>query len=503
MEVAVGGSIGASSEPETSSEVVGLTAAMIILAFTFGTLVAMGMPILSAIFGLVAGLSLIGLLANVVTVPSIGPTLATMIGLGVGIDYALFLVSRYRSERADGRPTDEAIAIAVATSGTAIVFAGTTVVIALVTLIVAGIPLVTSLGYSAAFAVLTAVLAAITWLPALFSIAGRHIDSLRLPAFLRPKPKPHGAGAWGAWGRFVTRHPWRCIALTMAILLPLIVPVFSLELGQEDVGATPRSTTERKAYDLMASGFGVGYNGPLIVAVALEPPAKADPEVVQQEKQAKSLQAKLESEQQQGEAEAAELNDQADALEAEQGSLEAQQAALEEQGAALGVERAELERQRDELATRRTLKKQLGELVAEAKPIARRTAKLSAQEAALHARLGALREIKDRIRSRLAQADRPPQRERLERRLARVQSRQAKLRTELSQVRKARNANERGRKRSRGRRARYARRRWRSASRERRWRARPAPPHSRPSRSGRTSSSSNSRRPRPRSRRRT
>ena len=232
---------------------VGLTAAMIILAFTFGTLVAMGMPILSAIFGLVAGLSLIGLLANVVTVPSIGPTLATMIGLGVGIDYALFLVSRYRSERAEGRPTDEAIAIAVATSGTAIVFAGTTVVIALVTLIVAGIPLVTSLGYSAAFAVLTAVLAAITWLPALFSIAGRHIDSLRLPAFLRPKPKPHGAGAWGAWGRFVTKHPWRCIALTMAILLPLIVPVFSLELGQEDVGATPKSTTERKAYDLMAA----------------------------------------------------------------------------------------------------------------------------------------------------------------------------------------------------------------------------------------------------------
>ena len=445
MEVAVGGSIGSElSEPETeSSEVVGLTAAMIILAFTFGTLVAMGMPILSAIFGLVAGLSLIGLLANVVTVPSIGPTLATMIGLGVGIDYALFLVSRYRSERADGRPTDEAIAIAVATSGTAIVFAGTTVVIALVTLIVAGIPLVTSLGYSAAFAVLTAVLAAITWLPALFAIAGRHIDSLRLPAFLRPKPKPHGAGAWGAWGRFVTRHPWRCIALTMAILLPLIVPVFSLELGQEDVGATPKSTTERKAYDLMASGFGVGYNGPLIVAVALEPPAKADPEVVQQEKQAKSLQAKLESEQQQGEAEAAELSDQSDALEAEQGSLEAQQAALEEQGAALGVERAELERQRDELATRRTLKKQLGELVAEAKPIARRTAKLSAQEATLHARLGALREVKGRIRSRLAQADRPRQRKRLERRLARVKSRQAKLRTELSQVRKERKRNER------------------------------------------------------------
>jgi uncharacterized membrane protein YdfJ with MMPL/SSD domain len=445
MEVAAGGSIGSElSEPETeSSEVVGLTVAMVILAFTFGTLVAMGMPIASAIVGLVAGLSLIGLLANVVTVPSIGPTLATMIGLGVGIDYALFLVSRYRSERAEGRPTDEAVAIAVATSGTAILFAGSTVVIALVTLFIAGIPLVTSLGYSAAFAVVTAALAAITWLPALLSIAGRHIDSLRVPAFLRPAAKPPGAGAWAAWGRFVTSHPWRCIALTMAVLLPLIVPVFSLELGQEDVGATPKSTTERKAYDLMASGFGVGYNGPLIVAVAVKPPAKADPEVVQQEKQAKSLQAKLESEQQQGEAEAAELQDEADALEAQQDSLEAEQAALEAQGAALGVERAELERQRDELATRRTLRQQLSELVAGAKPIARRTAKLSAREAALNARLGALREIEQRIRDRLAQADTPRERDRLQRRLARVRSRETQLQAELSRVRGAQSANER------------------------------------------------------------
>ena len=445
MEVAAGGSIGSElSEPATeSSEVVGLTAAMIILAFTFGTLVAMGMPIVSAIFGLLAGLSLIGLLANVAPVPSIAPTLATMIGLGVGIDYALFLVTRYRLERAEGRPTDEAIAMAVATSGTSIVFAGTTVVIALVTLLVAGIPLVTTLGYSSAFAVVTAVLAAITWLPALLAIAGSHVDSLRVPAFLRPAAKPPGSGAWAAWGRFVTTHPWRCIALTMAILLPLIVPVFSLELGQEDVGATPKSTTERKAYDLMASEFGVGYNGPLIVAVELGTPAKESQQVAQQEKQAKNLQAKLESEQQQGEAEEARLNDQADALEAQQASLESQQAALEAEGAALGVERAELERQRDQLATRRTLRRQLSELVAEAKPIARRGAALAAQEAELHARLGALGEVRDRVRHRLARADTPRERDRLERRLAAVRSRRATLQTELSQVRAQRHANER------------------------------------------------------------
>ena len=219
MEVAAGGSIGSElSEPETeSSEVVGLTAAMIILAFTFGTLVAMGMPILSAIFGLLAGLSLIGLLANIAPVPSIGPTLATMIGLGVGIDYALFLVTRYRSERAEGRPTDEAIATAVATSGTAIVFAGTTVVIALVTLFIAGIPLVTTLGYSAAFAVVTAVLASITL------AAGTARDrrpAHRLAASCPPScdrrrsrparvPGPPGAGSSPAIRGFASRSRWR------------------------------------------------------------------------------------------------------------------------------------------------------------------------------------------------------------------------------------------------------------------------------------------------------
>src|SRR5262249_26443024 len=161
MQVAEGGPIGSElSEPASeSSEVIGLIAAMIILAFTFGTIVAMGMPILSAVFGLVVGLSLIGLARPVFTLPTLAPTLATMIGLGVVIDYALFLVSRHRANRKDGMSVNDSIALAVATSGTAIVFAGTTVVIALITLLVAGIPLVTSLGYSSAIAVGTAVLA--------------------------------------------------------------------------------------------------------------------------------------------------------------------------------------------------------------------------------------------------------------------------------------------------------------------------------------------------------
>ena len=431
------------SEPATeSSEVVGLTAAMIILAFTFGTFVAMAVPIVTAVTGLLAGLSLIALLGNLVEVPTIGPTLATMIGLGVGIDYALFLVSRYRAERADGKPTDEAIATATATSGTAIVFAGTTVVIALVTLLVAGIPLVTTLGYASAFAVLTAVAAAITLLPALLGALGDKIDALRLPSFVRPSPKPPGTGAWAAWARFVTTRPWLCVLIAMVILLPLIIPVFSLELGQEDVGATPKSTTERKAYDLMAAGFGVGYNGPLLVAVELGTPAKTSQKVKKQEAQAERLQDKLTSEQAQGEAEQASLTQQGDALEDEQTSLEAQQAALEAEAAGLSVEQEQLELSRDELAQRRTLKAQLEALLADARPIARESAELAAQEAELRARLGALGEVAQRLKHRLENADTPGEVRRLERRLAAVGARQLMVEGELSQVVTLRRANE-------------------------------------------------------------
>ncbi|HEY7121391.1 MAG TPA: MMPL family transporter, partial [Solirubrobacterales bacterium] len=239
MKVAASGQIGSElSEPETeSSELVGLSAALIILALTFGALVAAGMPILSALIGLLMGISLIGLLGHVTTVPTIAPTLGTMIGLGVGIDYALFLVSRYRAEREEGKEIDDAIATAVSTSGTAIVFAGGTVVIALVSLLVAGIPLVTSLGYASAFSVLTAVLAAITLLPAILSAVGRHIDSVRIPSFLRPKKKPPDQGFWGGWANWVTTHPWTAVGLTVLILGILVIPFFSLNLGQADTGA--------------------------------------------------------------------------------------------------------------------------------------------------------------------------------------------------------------------------------------------------------------------------
>ncbi|HEY2600875.1 MAG TPA: MMPL family transporter [Thermoleophilaceae bacterium] len=274
LQVAAGGYLGQKvSKPSTeSSEVVGLTAAVIILLFTFGTVVAMGLPIITAILGLAAGLSIIGLLGQVVDVPTIAPTLATMIGLGVGIDYALFIVTRHKAQMAGGLELNESIARSVATSGGAVTFAGGTVIVALGSLAVAGIPLVSTLGYTAAIAVAVAVLAAITLLPALLAIIGRHIYSLKLPL---PEPKhdarPHG---WARWARFVARHPLPAIIVSVTFLLVLALPARNMHFGQADTGALPKDTTARQANDLLTDGFGPGTAGPLLVSVKLDQPAK-------------------------------------------------------------------------------------------------------------------------------------------------------------------------------------------------------------------------------------
>ena len=292
MEVVGGGSIGSTLSPNdtSTSDVIGILAAMIILTFTFGTVVAMGMPIGTAILGLTTALGVIGLMGHLVSVPDISTTIATMIGLAVGIDYALFLVTRHRGQMREGMEFHESIARAVGTAGTAVVFAGCTVVVALLSLFVAGIPLVSALGYTAAVAVGTAVLAAVTLLPALMALAGRHIDSLALPLWLHPKDDPEKEGIWGRWAGFVTRHPLIPVLLAVALMVPLIIPVLSLQLGQEDIGQTNPATMQRRAYDLMSQGYGPGFNGPLIIAVAVAPKAKGDPKVVDQENQLKQLQ---------------------------------------------------------------------------------------------------------------------------------------------------------------------------------------------------------------------
>jgi len=386
MTVAVGGPVGSElSEPKTeSSEVIGLVAATIILAFTFGTLVAMGLPILSAVLGLATGLSLITLLGHVATVPQIAPTLATMIGLGVGIDYALFLVTRYRANRADGMELHEAVALAVATSGSAIVFAGGTVVIALVTLLIAGIPLVTSIGYASAFAVVTAVLAALTLLPAILALVGTHIESARLPAFLRPKPKAPGHGFWAGWSRFVTGHPWLAVGAAAAILLPLIIPLRALDLGQEDIGATPKSTTERQAYDLVASGFGPGYTGPLLVAVDLKPVATTDSEFFTQKKQAEALQSQLEKEQKSGKAQQKQLEQGKQSVEQQQASLEQQQAELTKEQNELESDAATVQKEQQQLiAQKNSLQKQQQAVLTQANDLDEQAKDLASQGATL------------------------------------------------------------------------------------------------------------------------
>jgi RND superfamily putative drug exporter len=268
LDVAVGGYLGQQvSKPSTeSSEAIGLTVAAIVLLLTFGSVIAMGLPILTALTGLMCGLGIITLLSSVATISTTSPTLATMIGLGVGIDYALFIVTRHRSGLAAGLDPDEAAARATATAGGAVLFAGTTVIIALLALGLAGIPLVWTLGYAAAIAVLTAILVALTFLPALLAWVGHGIERLKvpLPHSTHPDSRAHG---WARWAEWVADHPRASALAGVVILLVLAWPAHGMKLGQEDLGQLPTDTQTRQAYDLTTEGFGVGENGPFLIAI--------------------------------------------------------------------------------------------------------------------------------------------------------------------------------------------------------------------------------------------
>jgi putative drug exporter of the RND superfamily len=267
LETSVGAYVGQQlSKPDTGvSDAIGIAAAIVILLFAFGTATAMVMPIGSAIVGLAISLSLIRLLQNVVEVPSVAATLATMIGLGVGIDYALFIVTRHKLQLGEGMEVRESIARATATAGGAVVFAGFTVVIALCSLAFAGIPLVSTLGFTAAIAVVVAVCAAATLLPAMLGALGPHIDSLRVPG-TKSGPDDHEPHGWRRWARGVANRPWRSAIAALAVLVVLALPIFQLELGQNDLSALPKSTTARQNYDSLTKGFGPGVNGPLLIA---------------------------------------------------------------------------------------------------------------------------------------------------------------------------------------------------------------------------------------------
>ncbi|HEU0019188.1 MAG TPA: MMPL family transporter [Thermoleophilaceae bacterium] len=299
LKVAAGGYLGqALSETDTeSSEAIGIAAAIVILLFAFGTVTAMALPIVTAVLGLVSTLAILKLLSHLVDIPTVAPTLATMIGLGVGIDYALFLVTRHKQQLREGMEMGESIARSTATAGGAVVFAGGTVIVALVSLLAAGIPLVGAMGCSAAVAVVVSVLAATTLLPALLGALGPRIDSLKVKLG-RTHPDDHEPHGWRRWAEGVANRPWRSLLASSFVLLFIAIPTLNLELGASDNGELPKDTTARQAYDLISEGFGPGWNGPLLIGVELGSPAKPDQSDVNK---AKSQQQQLAQQQQEQE----------------------------------------------------------------------------------------------------------------------------------------------------------------------------------------------------------
>ncbi|MEP4592921.1 MAG: MMPL family transporter [Ilumatobacter sp.] len=263
-------------EPEQgSSELVGIVIAMVVLLLAFGSVIAMGLPIGMALFGLAVGVSSMSLVAYVIEVPSWAPQIGSMIGLGVGIDYALFLVTRHREFLHRGLDVADAAGRAVATAGQAVIFAGGTVVIAILGLAVAGVPFMTAAGVAISVIVLIMVVASVTLLPAFLGISGPWID--RFGIHRRGHSTGDGEG-WQRWGRHVASHAWTYAIGVTALLIALTAPVLALDLGFPDDGALPESKMQRRAYDLVAEGFGPGVNGPLVVAVDLSAVAPgADP----------------------------------------------------------------------------------------------------------------------------------------------------------------------------------------------------------------------------------
>lgn len=271
LTVEVGGDALAAVPETGGTEVIGIAVAAVVLVITFGSLVAAGLPLLTALIGVGIGVSTIAALAKALDLGSTTSTLAMMIGLAVGIDYALFIVSRYRAELAEGREREEAAGRAAGTAGSAVVFAGLTVVIALVGLAVVNIPMLTKMGVAAAGTVAIAVLIALTMIPALLGYAGRKVkpagEKSRLLGGGRAAARKDRPNMGTRWARFVVRRPVAVLLLGVIGLGAAAVPASSLELGLPDDGSQPASTTQRRAYDLLSEGFGPGFNGPLLVVV--------------------------------------------------------------------------------------------------------------------------------------------------------------------------------------------------------------------------------------------
>jgi putative drug exporter of the RND superfamily len=269
--VVVGGDRNVVSEQDTGSEALGFLAAAVILFLAFGSLLAMGLPLLTAVFGIGCGVAIVQLLANLVTMPTFTESLVLMLGVGVGIDYALFIVTRYRQALEDGLDPHGAVLLAIDTAGRAVLFAGGTVVISVLGLFLIGTDMTTAMAIASATGVLMTMLAAVTLLPAVLGFVGHHIDRFGLP---RRRPGTEG-GVWYRWSRVVQRWPAPALAVGLVVLLVLAAPIFAIRLGFSDNGNRPEGDSLRQAYDLLAEGFGPGFNGPLLLAAEL-PDGPAD-----------------------------------------------------------------------------------------------------------------------------------------------------------------------------------------------------------------------------------
>ncbi|MGH8868844.1 MAG: MMPL family transporter [Actinomycetes bacterium] len=272
LTIEYGGAAGSTGDQdEGHSEAIGIVAALLILFVGLRAAVAAGLPVLSAVISVASGLSGLALLAATSTFPTAAPALATMIGLGVGIDYSLFILTRHREHLLAGMPLYESLGRALSTAGHAVLVAGSTVVVAILGLFLAGVPLVGKLGLAAAFVVAVAVAAALTLLPALLGISGSRLlpRAARTASHVPPtRPSthehPHG---WGAWAGKIGRRPWTFTFVGVGVLLVLAIPLTSMRLGIPDAGSDPTSDTDRRAYDLITDGFGPGFNGPLSIVL--------------------------------------------------------------------------------------------------------------------------------------------------------------------------------------------------------------------------------------------
>jgi putative drug exporter of the RND superfamily len=283
LEIRLGGDPIYVAQEAGSPEGIGFLGGAIVLLIAFGSVVAAGLPLAMALVGLgITSGGLILLLANVVDVPDWTTAVSGLIGIGVGIDYALLVLTRFRAAMSEGKDRHDAVVEAVTTAGRAVVIAGFTVVIAVLGLLLTGLPYMFGVAISASLAVLVVMLAAITLLPALLSYLGPNVDRLRIP-FLGRALRTEGGGESPAarWSHWIQRRPWPAAIIATAILLALAAPALGMRLGFPDAGNDPSDTMTRQAYDLITEGFGPGTNGPLVIAAELpDPAARGDMEAL-------------------------------------------------------------------------------------------------------------------------------------------------------------------------------------------------------------------------------